>query len=248
MLLLNKALPLIFLPFGLVCGLVIFALWKKKAWPGVVALALLYVCSIPLTARLLMGWLESRHPVIPVASAGPADAVVVLGGVLGPVTPPGQVPNWLETVERFEAGVLLVQAGRAHHLVFTGARLNLRDRETTEGAELRLLAIARGVPADRIVVTPYIDNTSTEARAVAGLMRERGWRRVIVVTSGWHMPRAALLFRQAGVDFIPFPVDQRAGAGARLNAGDFIPKADAWQVTETVLRECYGYAFYRLFR
>jgi len=29
-----------------------------------------------------------------------------------------------------------------------------------------------------------------------------------------------------------------------VTALDFIPKAEAWQLTETALRECYGYAFY----
>lgn len=247
MLLLNKALPLPFLPFGLVCALVLLALWKQKVWPGLMALALFYGCSIPFTAYRLMGLLESRYPLLPVAQAGPADAVVVLGGVLGPLTRADCVANWTETVERFEAGVALLQAGRAEWLVFTGARIQLPGCETTEGDEMRRLAVARGVPPERIVVTDLIDNTATEAKAVAGLMQARGWKRVILVTTGWHMPRAALLFRKAGVDFVPFPVDLRVGGVYTLNAGDFVPKADSWQMTETALRECYGLAFYAVF-
>lgn len=248
MLIFNKVLPLFFLPIGMVTGLVLFALWRKKWWPGLVALGLLYACSIPFVATRLIGGLEARYPVVRVADAGPADAVIVLGGILAPPYGPGVIPNWSEAVERFEAGVALVRADRAGMLVFTGARVVSDGRETTEGAELRLQAIARGVPPEKIIVTRLIDNTATEALAMAELMRARGWKRAIVVTSGWHMPRAAMLFRKAGVDFQPFPVDFRRDPGHRLEVYDFVPSGIAWQVTEQALRECYGYVFYRLFR
>lgn len=247
-LLLNKILPLFCLPVGLVVGLVLLALWKKKAWPGLLALAVFYVCSLPVGCDALFRFLETRYPEIPVAQAGPADAIVVLGGILGPKTSAASEVNWTESVERFEAGVALVQAGRAPLLVFTGARRPWLDGETTEGAELRRLAIARGVPADKIAVTDLIDNTATEAKAIAALLQANGGHRVLLVTSGWHMPRAALLFRRAGVDFIPFPVDFRTEPNHRLGVVDFLPSAGAWAGTETGLRELYGYAFYWCFR
>ncbi len=248
MLLLNKILPLFFLPFGVVCGLVLFALWRKKWWPGLVALAVLYACSIPLVANRLIGWLETRYPEIPLARVEKADAVVVLGGILGPKTSGSDQVNWTDTVERFEAGVALVQSGKAGRLVFTGARMPWEDRETTEGEELRRQAVARGVPPGKILVTREIDNTATEAQAVAELMKADGWKRVILVTTGWHMPRSALLFRRAGVDCIIFPVDFRNDRAHSVALVDFVPKAEAWQLTETAIRECYGWMFYALLR
>lgn len=248
MLIFNKILPLVFLPFGVVCGLVLFALWRKKWWPGVVALAVLYLCSIPLVANQLIGWLETRYPEIPLASVETADAVVVLGGILSPKARGSDQANWSDSVERFETGVALVQAGKAGRLVFTGAKMPWEDRMTTEGEELRREAIARGVPPEKILVTREIDNTATEAQAVAGLMKADGWKRVILVTTGWHMPRSALLFRRAGVDCILFPVDFRRDRKGSLAAVDFVPNAGAWQLTEISIRECYGYLFYRFLR
>jgi uncharacterized SAM-binding protein YcdF (DUF218 family) len=248
MLIFNKILPLVFLPFGVVCGLVLFALWRKKWWPGVLALAVLYGCSIPLVSNRLIGWLETRYPEIPLAAVEPADAVVVLGGILSPRRVGSDQANWAESVERFEAGVALVQAGKAGRLVFTGAKMPWEDRMTTEGEELRREAIARGVPPEKILVTREIDNTATEAQAVAGLMKADGWKRIILVTTGWHMPRSALLFRRAGVDCIHFPVDFRTDPSRGVSLIDFVPKAEAWQLTETAIREGYGYVFYRFLR
>lgn len=247
-LLLNKILPLFFLPFGIVCVLVIVALWRRQWWPGLVALVIFYLSSISFVSDRLSGWLESRYPVVPVAVAGPADAIVVLGGILGPAAPEGVLPNWSESVERFEAGVALIQAERAPRLVFTGARRQWLDRETTEGEELRRLAVARGVAPEKILVTRFVDNTATEAVAVAALMKADGQHRIILVTTSWHMPRAVYLFRRAGIDCQPFPVDFRLDRTRRLTLLDFVPNAGAWQSTETALRELYGYAFHRIFR
>ena len=248
MLIFNKALPLLFLPFGVICVLVLLALALKKWWPGLLALAVFYVCSIPFTSDRLIRLLENRYPVVPVAQVGPADAVIVLGGILGPAHAEGTIPNWTESVERFEAGVALVQAGRAGRLVFTGAKRSWLDHETTEGEELRRLAIARGVPPEKIIVTRFIDNTATEAAAVAELMKADDWKHVILVTTACHMPRSVYLFRKAGVDCQPFPVDFRADCARPVELLDFVPKAQAWNSTETALRESYGYLFYRLFR
>jgi uncharacterized SAM-binding protein YcdF (DUF218 family) len=195
----------------------------------------------------LIGWVESKHAPIPIAEAGPADAIVVLGGILGPRTNPGFVPSLMETGERFEAGVMLLQAGRAPHLVFTGAKMGWPDN-LTEGDELKRLAVARGAPAEQILVTDYVGNTADEARVVAAMMKARGWKRIILVTTAWHMPRSAHQFRKAGVDCVIFPVDFRFDRTRALSVIDFLPRGDAWMHTETALREIYGYWFYRLFR
>jgi uncharacterized SAM-binding protein YcdF (DUF218 family) len=248
MLLFNKLLPLFVLPTGIVALLVLFALWRNKRWPLALALVVLYLGSIPWVGNRLIGWVESRYPVVAVHQVEPADAVVVLGGILGPRVGEGLVPNFLDTSERFEAGVALLQAGKAPALVFTGATMSWRNTKSTEGDELTRLAIARGVAAEKILVTREIVNTTGEAAAVAELMKAHGWKRVILVTTGWHMPRAVWQFQKAGVDCIIFPVDFRFDPARKTGAVDFVPRGEAWQMTETALRECYGQLFYRLFR
>jgi hypothetical protein len=50
------------------------------------------------------------------------------------------------------------------------------------------------------------------------------------------------------VDCVIFSVDFRRDRQKKVTLLDFLPKADALTNTETVLRECYGLLFYRLFR
>jgi uncharacterized SAM-binding protein YcdF (DUF218 family) len=185
---------------------------------------------------------------VPLNAVEPADAVVALGGIFGPSTTDDFIPNIGEAGERLEAGIELWQHGKAKWLVFTGGRIPWAGPAEAEGMRARRVAIARGVPAESVVVTREVGNTVDEANAVRDLMIERGWTRIILVTSGWHMPRAARLFRTTGVSFVPFPVDFQTDPKMPLSLLDFLPHADGLRTTETVLRELLGIGFYAIFR
>jgi uncharacterized SAM-binding protein YcdF (DUF218 family) len=248
MLFLNKLLPVFVLPLGIAFLLVLWALVRRRRWPVFVAAVWLYAASTPIVGNSLLGWLESRYPLLEPAKLAPADAVLVLGGIMGPERAPQYFPEWAESVDRFEAGVRLVQMGKAGKLLFTGGRIPWEKRRETEGVAMRRAAVARGVALADIDVTGEAGNTRDEARAVAEYCRKQGFKRIILITTAWHMPRAAWLFRRAGVDFVPFPVDYRVDPTRPLTLLDFVPNATALQNTETALRECYGNAFYRVFR
>lgn len=243
---LSKILPVFVLPLGVTGLLLILALLKKKRWPVGVALAVLYFSSIPFVGNRLIGRLESRYAAVPIAQVESADAVVVLGGIFGPPVKEGMLANIGDTVERLEAGIQLSQADKVKWVVFTGGRLPWEGRDTLEGELSKGQAMQRGLPAAQILLTREVGNTADEAQAVAELMRERNWSRVILVTTGWHMPRAARLFKKAGIDCVIFPVDFRRDINRPLGMLDFIPGAEALRNTETALREYYGYAFYAL--
>lgn len=249
MLFLNKLLPIFVLPLGWVIVLVLVGLIRRKRWPIISGLVLLYLCSMPYVGTRLMHLLESSYPQYPLADVEKADAIVPLGGIFGPPPPRGCrgcLPNLSEANERLEAGIELWQLKKAPYLVFTGGRVPWARDGEVEGAASKRVAESRGVPADKVLVTGEVGNTDDEAHAVAALMRERGWSKIILVTSAWHMPRSARLFRKAGVDFIPFPVDDLIDMGMPLTLLDFLPRAEGLAKTEQVLRELYGIAFYAL--
>jgi uncharacterized SAM-binding protein YcdF (DUF218 family) len=250
MLFLHKLLPVFVLPTGLACLLLALALvWgKRRRLLAATALALLYVASMPAVADALIGRLEDRYPPRTIAGCVPADAVIVLGGIMGRSPAGVDFPSWGEAVDRFTTGVALVRAGKAGQIVFSRAAFPWEKVRVTEGDLLREQAIAEGVPAEKIVLTPLVGDTADEARAASVLCREHGWKHVLLVTSAWHMPRAAWLFTRAGVSFMPFPVDFQRDPRRPLTLLDFLPRADALDTTEQALRETYGMIYYRVFR
>jgi len=247
MLFLNKLLPVFVLPIGVVIILGLLALRQKWRWLGLVAAGVLYAASLPWVGERLIGRLEAVHPRLRVSEAPAADVVLVLGGTMGPPAPAGHLPNWADAVERFEAGVALVQAGRAPRLLFTGAPRAVDGAVESEGAAMRTLAIARGVPAAQIDVTGAVGNTADEARALAEWCAAHGARRVLVVSSAWHLPRAMRQLRRTGLELTAFPVDYRVAPPGQkaLPYLDWLPNAaGGLALTETALREGYGIAFY----
>ncbi len=55
----------------------------------------------------------------------------------------------------------------------------------------------RGVPADAVVRLPHsADSTREEAQVVQQLVAERGWRRILVVTSNYHTRRTRYIYRR----------------------------------------------------
>jgi uncharacterized SAM-binding protein YcdF (DUF218 family) len=77
------------------------------------------------------------------------------------------------------------------------------------GEVSRRQVIAHGVPAAAVVVLRASWNTRTEAMELARVMRERGWRSAILVTSAFHSRRAAYTMRRAARDLtfhsVPVP-------------------------------------------
>jgi uncharacterized SAM-binding protein YcdF (DUF218 family) len=249
MLFFNKLLPIFVLPIGWVVTLLVIGLVRRKRWPLIAAVVVLYLSSLPIVGSLLFRALESRYLPLGPGQVERVDAIVPLGGIFGPSPRCAECfPNLGDASDRLEAGIALWKLNKAEYLVFTGGRLPWSAQLEVEGAASMRAAAARGVPADKILITGEVGNTVDEAHAIAAMMRERGWSKVILVTSAWHMPRAARTFRKAGVSFIPFPVDYRETPQSSVTILDFLPSAGALAQTEQALREVYGILFYSLRR
>jgi len=89
--------------------------------------------------------------------------------------------------------------------VASGAKLALACGGRAWGGLVEADAIARilvaeGVPEEAIVRARCSLDTRDNARFAASLLGRRGLGRVLLVTCSWHLPRAAGLFRSAGLE------------------------------------------------
>lgn len=111
----------------------------------------------------------------PRADAPPAraDAVVVLSG---------------DRNVRLDPGVRLVERGVAPVLAISGARQDPRWLKAR-----KLCRRGRVAAATVICFEPVPFSTRGEARAIERLAREHGWRRIVIVTSTFHLTRARML-------------------------------------------------------
>lgn len=131
------------------------------------------------------------------------DAVVVLGAAL---TEAGAAGPALR--RRLAHGVEVWKQRDASYLLVSGG---IVGPPPAEAEVMRALAIELGVPPERIVVEDRARNTFENAVYSGRIFRERGWRRLAVVTDAFHMPRALFVFRRLGLPVLGDPVPGRYG-------------------------------------
>ena len=118
-----------------------------------------------------------------------ADAVVVLGGGLAK---DGTLADW--TYARLERGLALVDEGVASHLVVSGGwGLGLARPCRTEAEVMMELADQR-MNSARIHPDPESRDTVGNAWFTGRIVRRQGWRSLCLVTSDFHVSRAAWVF------------------------------------------------------
>jgi uncharacterized SAM-binding protein YcdF (DUF218 family) len=241
----RKLLPALLMPLSLALVLLLFGVFRRRRAIALTGITLLWIASLPAVSFGLAFILESQYPHLVPEQCPKADAIVALGGIAGEMKRfPGQI-EWEESVDRFEMAVKLYRMQKAPVIVFTRARWPTDDREITEGDLLRRAAIDHGVPDEAIRLTRTVATTVDEAEAVKDYLMHNNSKRVILVTSAYHMSRAAFLFRRAKVDFAPFPVDYHADLW-EWKFDNFVPKSSALAETEKSLREVYGILYYRI--
>lgn len=149
-----------------------------------------------------------------------ADAIVVLGD-----------DNFY--ADRAGRATELFRQGKAPLVVASGRRL----RPNAGIAELMEHdLIERGVPKERILRVPHEgDGTREEAEALLGVVRQKNWRSVIIVTSNYHTRRARYIFRKVFPQSVEIYV-------ASARDGDFDP--DQWwtkrKSTKELTRELWA--------
>ncbi len=245
MIYLHKLLPLLLSPIVVVLALVLIGAWRRNRPVLIMAATLLWTLSTPVIANALFRMVEGERVRLTASEMPEAAAVVVLSGMLQHVQgSKGLVPEWGEAADRLFGGIELMQANKAQRLVLTRGLLPWQGAIRAEGEILREIAIAAGVPAERIVLTPPAMNTADEAVGVRGLLASDAGP-VILVTSAFHMSRARALFEQQGLSVIEYPVDFRVGASGTAPT-DYFPSAGALRNSDEAIREWLGQAYYAL--
>jgi uncharacterized SAM-binding protein YcdF (DUF218 family) len=221
---------------------ILIGLIKNKKKLIYIALGTLYIISTPIFSNNFFKIVEGTEYKKSINTIDSADAIVVLSGMLK-INEVGDSTyvEWGDP-DRFFGGIALFKAGKAQRLIFTGGRIRWDKVKKTEGEVLKVYAISNGIPFERIIVTKDVENTADEAVAVEELISPS--KRIILVTSAYHMYRAQRLFEKQGFEVIPYNVDFKATRNDRTTLMDFLPSVWNLELTETGIRELIGRLFY----
>ncbi len=251
---LSKLLPLIFLyPLGIASLLLIINLimmWRKSRWSAVpvgLALATILLSSNAWTTNQIIKSLEWQN--IPTGEMPAAEAIVLLGGATRSKSYPRPGVDLSERGDRVVYAAQLYKQGKAPFIIVSGGRIDWKDYGDPESSDIAtVLTQDLGVPATAIIQEPDSLNTYENAINVQKIMADRQIKKVLLVTSAFHMPRSLRIFRKLKMEVIPAPSDylasqlaldepNRTWEAAALGA---IPDSERLEHFTTALKEYIG--------
>ena len=192
-----------------VLGFILLA--RRRRAGAIVAacsLAAIVVAAFSPLGNMLLTPLEQRFPDGQYPTED-VDGIVVLGGSYDTVS-----HSYLSTIvleEDTEPLAVMVDLARRYpkaKVIFSGGSGDSGDA-VSEAAIVKGYFISLGIAPDRILTEGQSQTTAENARFTADLLHPTPGSRWLLVTSGYHMPRAVGAFRQAGFDVVAFPAGLR---------------------------------------
>jgi uncharacterized SAM-binding protein YcdF (DUF218 family) len=249
----QKFISYMLLPTGLLwLGLlaVVLGLLAERRWKWFAATLLLWL-AYTATGNVYVGtWLmrllENDVPPVAVQDLPKMDAVFVLGG--GTDRAPDGMPQLNNSGDRVFKAAAIYHAGITPVLVCSGTSFSGFDKEGHKRDQARdtaALWTSVGVPATAIRMIPGALVTSSEVASYKDLILGEGWRRVGLVSSAWHLPRALRSFKRLGlekqgVEIVPIGSDYMGNPGLIWSPIWAVPRWEGFQLVNRAVWELGG--------
>ncbi len=250
---LSKIIPLLIYPFNVAlwCLVLAFLLWitRRRRLAGfflTLSLVLLAVAGNPRTAEYLISSLERQYPPVAISELPQADAIVVLGGGIDIPLPPRQHIDLGGSADRYLHAVRLFKAKIAPLIVLSGGNVFPQPGFDGEAAYAAQLLRDWNIPAESILVESQSRNTYQNAVATKKLLEKHKLKKVLLVTSATHMPRALAVFKRQGIDAMPATTDVLVVKRNEPTALRWLPSISALGGTTYAIHEYMGIWYYRL--
>ena len=111
-----------------------------------------------------------------------------------------------------------------------------------------------GIPKKDLYTTYPVNNTFQEAKAIKKLLDDEvplTQKKIILVTSAFHMKRAKKVFENEGISVQPYPVDFKSDKSffsSLLNPLKLMPSSYSLNKSSSAVREIIGRIIYGAWR
>ncbi len=161
----------------------------KKKHPILWVLLILFSVAVIFYLGVIGMVVWKKHHLPPVENY---DAIIVLGAQVKPDGTPNLQLQW-----RLDAGL---EAWREHPCLMVVCGAQGDDEPAPEGEVMRGYLIGKGVPEDMILADTTSFNTRENLQNAAALLAGHDVRKVLIVTSDYHVPRALALAEDEGFE------------------------------------------------
>ncbi|MBW7468049.1 YdcF family protein [Pontibacter aydingkolensis] len=246
---LSKTLHFLLMPIIWVVVLLLLAVflkspkWKRNSLLS--ALGLLLLFSNPLISN--EAWRAWEIEAKPISEVDNYDVAVILTGV---TSYREDVPDRIHTSkgsDRFLHPLQLYRMGKIDKILITGGSGYVLADRIPEAEQIEKILLMAGVAEEDILTESNSRNTRENATNTAAFLQKHpGFNKVLLVTSAFHMRRAAACFEKAGVKADSFTADFY-GYERRFTPDELIiPNASAFNTWHVLIHEVAGYLIYKL--
>ena len=242
---LSAVLSIVLSPFNWIVLLLLLAYFLRKKKLKRYCLVLALILFIVFGNQALLDLYAKNwqpKPVVLGPSAGYSCGIVP-GGFASPDADANGYFN--ATADRFIQAVKLYKTGHIKHILISGGNGKENEKSFREAAWVRGELITFGIPDSVIFTEDKANNTKENAFYSKQILDSLHLTApYLLITSAFHMPRAALVFKKAGVDVVPFPCNYNIGMGS-FSAWDLIPTPSTLLGWDSFIKETVGYWWYR---
>ena len=242
---LRRLLETLVLPPASILLLLLLGTALRWRWPRFgravqgLGVLLLLVLSLPFTGGALLGSLQTSPALPAEGPLPPADAIVVLsaeGDRYG--SEYGHAVAGSMTMQRLRYGAFLQRR--------TGLPLLVSGGVPDSRSPALAAMMAQAAQQEFQVPVKWIEDRSADtwenAKFSAELLLPAGCKRVLLVTSAWHMPRSIASFEAHGLVVVPAPTGFRAPATEGWTV--FVPHWSGLKDTCFAMHEWFGRVAY----
>ena len=118
---------------------------------------------------------------------------------------------------------LRLQKAKDLPVLLSGGTILKGDANESEIEKRMLLSL--GVPENKIFMDDKSRNTAENAAFSRQICEHQGWKKPILVTSAFHMPRSVRFFTRQGLDVTPYPCDYHTSAATNWSGYSIVPQS-----------------------
>jgi uncharacterized SAM-binding protein YcdF (DUF218 family) len=235
-------------PFNWIIILIIAGFFFRKALFKKTCRILALCIFLLFSNGWLLNWYAKswQPPPVAVNKVFAYSCGIVPGGFASPDADGNGYFN--ATADRFIQAVKLYKLGEIKHILISGGNGKEEKEDFREGAWVKGELTAVGIPDSVIFVEDRSNNTSDNAAYARQILDSLQLRPpYLLITSAPHVPRASVIFKNAGILTVPFPCNYVSGRGD-FSFSSLLPQPAVLAEWNHYLKETAGYFWYRLRR
>ncbi|MHB1921919.1 MAG: YdcF family protein [Chitinophagaceae bacterium] len=246
---LSKILEFLIMPLVWILAILVYALMTRHPKRKNRALLLGLMIAIILSNRYLVNeaFLIWEEAPVAISSLGTHQTAIVLTGITNLDKKSKDQVYFNKGADRLLQTVQLYHDQKISRILISGNSGALHPGNIPEALQLKKVFLFCGIPDSAILIEDKSRNTHENALFSSRLIDSLGIRGpFILVTSAFHMRRAAGCFKKEGIQVQPFPVDYYSVDPRITIKSLIIPSAGALYKWGILIHEWIGLMAYRI--